>query len=250
MELKLKGKVAVVTGASKGIGAGIAKGLAAQGAAVVVNYSTDKESADKVVGHIVAKGGQAIAVKANVSNAGQVRQLFVEAKAAFGSINIVVNNAGVFKFEPIEQVTEEEFHLEFNTNVLGTILTIQEALKYFPESGGNIVNISSVASQSPSPGSSLYSSTKAAVDTLTEALAKELGPRNIRVNTVAPGGTETEGAHRIGVMGSPMEKMMIAATPLGRMGQPQDIASVVVFLVSDDAAWLTGERLRVSGGLH
>jgi len=249
MELRLAGKVAIVTGASKGIGAGIAKALAAEGASIVVNYSSSKEGADRVVEQIIANKGKAIAIQGNVGNATDVKRLFEAAKKAFGTVNVVVNNAGVFKFEPVGAITEGEFHHEFNTNVLGPILTTQEALKYFPETGGSIVNISSGSSTNPSPNSSLYASTKGAIDTLSKALARELAPRRIRVNAVAPGATETEGAHRIGVMGSELEKQFIAATPLGRMGQPEDIAAVVVFLASDAAAWVTGERIAASGGL-
>jgi 3-oxoacyl-[acyl-carrier protein] reductase len=245
----LAGKVAVVTGASKGIGAAIAKGLAAAGAAVVVNYSSDQAGADRVVSEIEGQGGRAHAVQASVSVSADVKRLFDEAKSGFGSVDIVINNAAVFAFASIENVTEEEFHREFNTNVLGPILTTQEALKHFPSTGGNIVNISSVASVGPPPNSAVYSSTKGALDTLTKVLAAELGPRNIRVNTIAPGGTDTEGARTAGVVGSDWEKGMIAATPLGRFGQPDDIAKVVTFLVSEEAAWITGDRITVSGGL-
>lgn len=249
MDLKLKGKVAIVTGASKGIGAGIAKALAAEGIAVAVNYASSQEDADKVVAHITAGGGKAIAVKGDVANAADVKQLFDTARKAYGAVDIVINNAGVFKFQAIEAITEEEFHYEFNTNVLGTVLTTQEALKHFPATGGSIVNISSVASTNPNVYSSVYSATKGAVDTLTEAFAKELAPRNIRVNNVSPGATQTEGARSLGITAE-MEKSIVDKTPLGRMGQPEDIAKVVVFLVSDAASWLTGERIMASGGLH
>jgi 3-oxoacyl-[acyl-carrier protein] reductase len=248
MSLKLEGKIAVVTGASKGIGAGIAKGLAKAGASVVVNYSGSKEDADKVVEQITADGGNAVAVQGSVAKKAEVEQLFNMVKETYGRVDILVNNAGVFKFEPVEAVTEEEFNFEYGINVLGTIYTTQEALKHFPETGGNIVNISSVASTNPTPYSSLYSSTKGAVDTLSKALAKELAPRNIRVNVVAPGATDTEGARRLGFIDSDAIKGVIAATPLGRIGQPKDIADVVTFLASDDAAWLTGERIAASGG--
>jgi 3-oxoacyl-[acyl-carrier protein] reductase len=245
----LTGKVAIVTGASKGIGAAIAKRLAEDGAAVVVNYAADKDGADRVVSEIKSNGGRAEGIQGDVSRSADVKRLFEQTKKIFGSVDVLVNNAGVFKFEPIEAVTEEEFHREFNTNVLGPLLTIQEALKYFPSSGGSVVNISSGASKNPSPNASLYAATKGALDTLTKSLAKSLGPKNIRVNTVAPGGTDTEGARRTGIIGSAQEKEMIAATPLGRFGKPEDIAPVVAFLVSDDAAWVTGERISASGGL-
>ena len=245
----LTGKIAIVTGASKGIGAAIAKGLAAAGAAVVVNYSS-REGADRTVAEITGNGGKAIAVQGNTAKAADVKRLFEVTQKELGAPTVLVNNAGVFQFDPIEGVTEAEFHREFDTNVLGPILTIQEALKYFPASGGSVINISSIASQNPVPNSSLYSATKAAVDTLTLALAKELGPRNIRVNTVAPGGTATEGNVHAGIVGGEAEKMMAQATPLGRFGQPEDIAPIVVFLASDAAAWLTGERVSASGGLH
>ncbi|HEV8263278.1 MAG TPA: glucose 1-dehydrogenase [Burkholderiales bacterium] len=245
---KLTGKVAIVTGASKGIGAGIAKGLGAAGAAVVVNYSSSKEGADRVVAEITVKGGRAVAIQGDVSKAADVQRLFTETKKAFGSFDVLVNNAGVFEFEPLEAVTEAEFHREFNTNVLGPILTIQEALKHFGPNGGSVINISSVASASPVPNSAVYAATKGAVDSITRGLAKELGPRKIRVNAIAPGGVETEGTHRIGVIGSEFEKQIVAETPLGRFGQPEDIAQVAVFLASDDSGWLTGERITASGG--
>jgi 3-oxoacyl-[acyl-carrier protein] reductase len=248
---KLTGKVAIVTGASKGIGAALAKGLAAAGAAVAVNYAADKAGAERTVTEITSHGGKAIAIQADVSKAADVQRMFEETTHVFGAVDVLVNNAGVFQFEPFEAVTAQEFHREFDTNVLGPILTIQEALKHFPASGGSIINISSIASENPVPHSSLYAATKGAIDTLTLALAKELGPRNIRVNAVAPGHTETEGIHRIGLVGSEHAQQMVAATPLGgRFGQPEDIAPVVVFLASDDAAWVTGERISASGGLH
>jgi 3-oxoacyl-[acyl-carrier protein] reductase len=247
---RLTGKVAIVTGASKGIGAGIAKRLGVEGAAVVVNYSSSKEGADRVVAEITGKGGRAIAVHGDVSKADDVRRLFEEAKKAFGAVDVLVNNAGVFEFEPIEEVTEHEFHREFNTNVLGPILTIQQALKHFGPDGGSVINISSIVSENPVPNSLVYSATKSAVDSITRVLSKELGARKIRVNTIAPGGVETEGTHRIGVIGSDFQKQMVAATPLGRFGQPEDIAQVAVFLASEDSRWLTGERIAASGGLH
>jgi 3-oxoacyl-[acyl-carrier protein] reductase len=247
---KLKGKVAIVTGASKGIGAGVAKALGAAGASVVVNYSTSREGADRVVAEIAGKGGKAVAVQGNMSSGADVKRLFTEAKKAFGRVDILVNNAGVFHFEPVESVTEAEFHRQFNTNVLGPILTVQESLKYFGSDGGSVINISSVASESPVPNSVVYSATKSALDSVTRVLAKELGARKIRVNTIAPGGVETEGTHRVGIIGSDFEKEMISKTPLGRFGQPEDIAKVAVFLSSEDAAWITGERITVSGGFR
>jgi 3-oxoacyl-[acyl-carrier protein] reductase len=248
---RLVGKVAIVTGASKGIGAAIARGLATAGAAVAVNYSAGREAAERTVSEITSNGGKAVAIQADVSKAADVKRLFEEAKKVVGSIDVLVNNAGVFQFEAFESITEEEFHREFNTNVLGTILATQQALKYFPRSGGSIINISSIASENPVPNSTLYSATKGAIDTITKALSKELGPRNIRVNTVAPGQTDTDGVRRIGFVGSPEGDAGVAATPLGaRFGQPREIAPVVVFLASDDAAWVTGERISASGGLH
>jgi 3-oxoacyl-[acyl-carrier protein] reductase len=245
---KLTGKVAIVTGASKGIGAGIAKGLGAEGAAVVVNYASSREGADRVVAEITSKGGQAVAVQGDVSKAADVQRLFEETKKAFGSLDVLVNNAGVFEFEALEAVTEKEFHREFNTNVLGPIMTIQESLKYFGPDGGSVINISSIASEKPVANSVVYAATKSAVDSITRGLAKELGSRKIRVNTIAPGGVETEGAHRVGVMGSDFEKQIVAETPLGRFGQPEDIARIAVFLASEDSGWLTGERITASGG--
>ena len=245
---KLAGKVAIVTGASKGIGAGIAKSFAAAGASVVVNYAASRSGADRVVTEIVGLGGRAIAVQGDVSKAADVKQLFDETIAAFGKIDILANNAGVYAFEPVETVTETEFHREFDINVLGTLLTIQEALKHFGPEGGAIINVSSVASRNPPPNSVVYSATKGAVDAITVALSRELGARKIRVNAIAPGGTMSEGLERIGVPGSEFEKQIIGMTPLGRFGQPEDIARVAVFLASDDAAWLTGERITASGG--
>ena len=250
MSSRLTGKVAIVTGASKGIGAGIAKGFAAAGAAVVVNYASSREGADRVVAEITADGGKAIAVQGDVAKVADVRRLFAATKEAFGTLDVLVNNAGVFQFDPLEAVTEDEFHREFNINVLGTLLATQEALKHFGTAGGSVINISSVASTSSIANSAVYSATKGAVDSITRALSKELGERKIRVNAIAPGGVETEGVHRIGVIGSDFQKEMIAQTPLGRFGQPDDIARVAVFLASDDAAWLTGERLTASGGLR
>jgi 3-oxoacyl-[acyl-carrier protein] reductase len=244
----LKGKVAVVTGASKGIGAGVAKGLAAAGAAVVVNYSSSKDGAERVVADIKAKGGKAIAVKGDVAKSADVTRLFDETKKAFGALDVLVNNAGVYKFVALEEVTEAEFHREFNTNVLGMLLAAKEAAKHFGPNGGSIINLSSVASTRGMPAASIYSATKASADAITRALAVELGPRKIRVNAIAPGVVETEGTHSAGVIGSDFEKTAAANTPLGRIGQPDDIARVAVFLASDDSGWLTGERITAAGG--
>jgi 3-oxoacyl-[acyl-carrier protein] reductase len=247
----LRGKVAIVTGASKGIGAAIAKALAEAGAKVAVNFATDKAGADRVAEEINAKGGKAVAIRADMSKAAEVQKLFEDAKRALGAPNVLVNNAGVFDFAPIENMTEANFHRHFDVNVLGTLLAVQQAIKHFPSEGGSIVNISSIASKSPVPNSALYAASKGAVDTLTLALAKELGPRKIRVNAVAPGYTDTEGNQRVGFVGSAAGESMVAATPLGaRFGQPEEVAPAVVFLASDDAAWLTGERLNASGGVH
>ena len=248
---RLKNKVAIVTGASKGIGAAIAKHFAAEGAQVVVNYASSKESADKVVKAITDNGGTAIAVQADVSQEADVTRLFEEAKKAFGTLDILVNNAVFQGYAPIEQISPEAFHQSFSVNVLGPILTIRSAIKLFGDQGGSIINISSGASKMPLPSASLYSASKAALDALTISLSKELGARNIRVNSILPGATETEGAASAGITaGSDYEKMFIANTPLGRRGQPEDIAKVVVFLASDDAAWITGEQISVSGGMY
>src|SRR5208282_1857723 len=245
---ELTGKVAVVTGASKGIGAGIAKGLAAAGAAVVVNYASSKEGAERVVAEITGKGGKAIAVHGNVAEAKDVQCLFEEAKKAFGSLDVLVNNAGVFEFSPLEAVTETEFHREFNINVLGTILATREALKYFGPAGGSVINLSSVAGVKAIPNSVVYSATKGAVNAITRVLANELGARKIRVNAIAPGPVETEGVHELGILGSDFEKQMVAGTPLGRIAQPVDIARIAVFLASDSSGWLTGDIITASGG--
>jgi 3-oxoacyl-[acyl-carrier protein] reductase len=244
----LTGKVAVVTGASKGIGAATAKALAAAGAAVVVNYASDLKGAERVAADIAAAGGKATTIKADVAKASDVRRLFDEAEKTFGRVDILVNNAGIYQFQPLEEVTEEDFHRHFNTNVLGTLLATKEAAKHFGSGGGSVINISSVASETALPTASVYSATKGAVDTLSRVLAAELGPRNIRVNVIAPGGVETEGTHAAGVIGSDFEKMMISKTALGRLGQPDDIARIAVFLASEDSSWLTGERIVASGG--
>ncbi len=249
---KLHGKVALVTGASKGIGAGIAKGLAAAGASVVVNYATDRNGADAEVEAITKADGRAIAVQADVSQSTDVTRLLAETKTAYGGLDILVNNAGVYQFGPIEALTEEEFHREFNTNVLGPMLMIREALKYFGATGGSVINIGSTASQMTQPNLSIYAATKSALDAITRVLAKELGSRRIRVNSINPGATATEGARTAGAIGvgSDFEKQLIGTTPLGRVGTPADIARVAVFLASDDSGWLTGEIILASGGLR
>jgi len=247
---KLKDKIAIVTGASKGIGASIARHLANEGAAVVVNYASSKQDAERVVADITRGGGRAIAVQGNVAKQADVDRLFAETKKAFGRLDILVNNAGVYEFAPLEQVTEESFRKQFDTNVLGVLLASQAAVRHFDADGGSIINISSVASTATPPMSAVYSATKAAVDAVTKALAKELGARNIRVNAINPGTVETEGVHAAGFIGSDFMKDAIAKTPLGRIGQPQDIAPVAVFLASSDGAWVTGETLAVSGGLR
>jgi len=247
---KLNGKVAVVTGASKGIGAGIAKGLAEAGAAVVVNYASSPEGADRVVKEIQSKGGKAIAVQGDVAKAGDVRRLFAETKKAFGAVDVLVNNAGVYQFAALDEITEEQFHKQFNTNVLGLLLATQEAAKYFGENGGSVINIGSTASQLTPPATAVYTATKGAVDAVTRTLAKELGPKKIRVNSINPGMVETEGTHTAGVIGSDFQKQLEGQTPLGRIGQPEDIAPIAVFLASTDSGWLTGETLLASGGLR
>jgi len=254
---RLAGKVAIVTGASKGIGAGIAKQLAAEGAAVVVNYASSKKGADQVVNEIAGRGGKAIAVQGDVAKTEDIAHLFAEADKVFGRLDILINNAGVYRFAPLEEVTEDEFHRQFNTNVLWIILATREAVKYFGDDGGSVVNIgSTVTSLTPStsvvltPSTSVvYAATKGAVSTITRVLAKELGPKKIRVNSINPGGVETEGFHTLGFAGSDFEKQMIAQTPLGRTGQPQDIAPVAAFLASSDSGWITGEIVQVAGGL-
>ena len=247
---QLTGKVAVVTGASKGIGAGIAKALAAEGAAVVVNFASSKEGACRVVEEIIEQGGRAFAVQGDVANAADVKKLFEETKKAFGALDVLVNNAGVFQFFPLEAVTEDEFHRQFNTNVLGPILTTKEALDYFGPEGGSVINIGSVASTAAPPQSVVYSATKGALDTVTRALAKELAGRKIRVNSINPGGVVTEGAVSLGIIGGDFERQMVSQTPLGRMGQPEDIAQIAVFLASPASGWLTGDLITASGGLR
>jgi 3-oxoacyl-[acyl-carrier protein] reductase len=247
---KLAGKVAVVTGASKGIGASIAKHLAAEGASVVVNYASSKTGADKVVAEITSAGGKAIAVRGDVSKKADIDRLFTETKKSYGQLDILVNNAGVYEFAPLEQITEEHFHKQFNLNVLGLILTTQEALKYFPATGGSIINISSVVGVNPLPNAAVYSATKAAVDAVTKSLAKELGPKKIRVNSINPGMVETEGVHAAGFLETEFPKQVVSQTPLGRIGQPQDIGKVATFFASDDSGWVTGETLLISGGMR
>jgi 3-oxoacyl-[acyl-carrier protein] reductase len=249
---KLSGKTAVVTGASKGIGAGIAKELAEAGAAVIVNYASSKEGAESVVADIKAKGGQAVAVQGDVAKAADVKKIFAEAKEVFGRLDILVNNAGVYHFSPLDGVTEEDFHRHFNINVLGLLLATQEAARHFGPEGGSVINIGSVVSELNPPDTVVYTATKHAVDGVTRVLAKELGPRKIRVNSINPGLVETEGTNAAGVTGgggNEAEKQIVAQTPLGRTGRPNDIAPVAVFLASDEAAWVTGETLAVSGGL-
>ena len=247
---KLTGKVAIVTGASKGIGAAIAKSYAAEGAPSSSTTHRAAKAPTRVVAEITGKGGKAIAVKADMGKEADVKALFEATKQAFGRLDILVNNAGVFEFFPIENFTEAEFHRQFNINVLGPTLAAREAVKYFPVEGGSIINVSSVAAYNSPANSVVYSATKAALDTVTRVLAAELGPRKIRVNSLNPGGVETEGTHRVGVIGSDFEKDIIRRTPLGRIGQPDDIAKVAVFLASDDAGWVTGERVGASGGYN
>lgn len=241
---KLDNRVAIITGASKGIGAEIAKSMAKEGAKVIINYNSDNIGAEKVVAEIEKLGGKAIAIQANIANAEEVKNLFNKSKETFGEITTLVNNAGVYKFEPIDNVTENEFHNHFNVNVLSVFLTIQEAINQFENNGGCIINISSVASVKATPMASLYSATKGAVDAITRTLSKELGPKNIRVNSILPGPTETEGNQ----IGTEMKAFLIANTPLGRTGKTSDISQLAVFLASDDASWITGQKISVSGG--
>lgn len=246
---KLTGKVAIVTGASKGIGAGIAKALGAAGASVVVNYSSSKTGADKVVAAITSAGGKAVTVQGDVSKAPEAQGIIDGAIKAYGRLDIVVNNSGVFNFLPIEAVTEEDFHRQFNVNVLGLLLVTQAAAKHLGE-GGSIINISSVVSKITPPNSAVYSGTKGAVDAITGSLSKELGARKIRVNSINPGVVQTEGTVSAGIIGSDFEKAYIAQAPLGRVGRPDDIGDIAVFLASDESRWLTGEHLIASGGVH
>ena len=247
---KLKGKVAVVTGASKGIGAGIAKEFAAEGASVIVNYASAKQDADRVVDEISKRGGKAMAIQGNVANKAEVELILAETEKAFGKIDILVNNAGVYEFVPLEQVTEEQFHRHFDTNVLGMLLVTQAALKHFNPDGGSIVNIGSLASSLTPPTAVVYNATKGAVDAITRTLAKELGPRKIRVNSINPGMVITDGVISAGFHESELRTMFEAQTPLGRVGQTDDIAPAAVFFASDDSKWITGETLRIAGGLR
>jgi 3-oxoacyl-[acyl-carrier protein] reductase len=243
----LEGKVALVTGASKGIGAEIARELAERGAAVAVNYSGSKAAAEKVVAEIKAKGGKAIAVQADLSNPDAIGPLVETVAAQLGPIGILVNNAGIYEFGPLEAVTPEHFHKQFNVNVLGLLLTTQAALKHFEPSGGSVINIGSVAAAGL-PSASVYSATKGALDSITVSLSRELGPKKIRVNSLNPGMVETEGVHAAGFIGSDFQKQAEAETPLGRIGQPRDIAGIAAFLASDDSYWVTGQTIRASGG--
>ena len=245
---RLQGKVAVVTGASKGIGASIAEHLAAEGASVVVNYSASKAGADSVVRRINDKRGQAVAIQADLSNPNDIKRLFAQTKAAYGKLDVLVNNAGIYEFAPLDSVTPEHFHKQFNLNVLGLLLATQEAVKLMAPAGGSIINISSIAGPMPVENASVYSATKAAVDAVTIALSKELGSKKIRVNSLNPGMVETDGLHVTGIAESDFRKMTESQTPLGRIGQPDDIARVAVFYASDDAGWVTGQTLVLAGG--
>jgi len=246
---KLEGKVAIVTGASKGIGAGLAKQFAAEGASVVVNYASSKDGAEKVVKEITSKGGKAVAIQGDIAKQADVERVFAEAKKQFGKLDILVNNAGVYEFAPIEGITDQQFHKMFNLNVLGLILASKEAAKYIDGEGGSIINISSIASTSAPPTTTVYSATKGAVDTVTKALAKELGPRNIRVNAINPGMVITEGVKSAGFDQSDFRKDLESRTPLGRIGKVEDIAPAAVFFASNDSSWITGETLVIAGGL-
>lgn len=247
---RLTGKVAVVTGASKGIGAAIAKQLAAEGAAVVVNYASSRSGADQVVSQITKSGGKALAVQADVAKKADIERLLAETKKAFGAVDVLVNNAGIYEFSPLENITEEHFHKQFNLNVLGLLLASQAAVKEFGPAGGSIVNVSSVVSTLGFPGAAVYSGTKGAVDAITRSLAKELGPRKIRVNAINPGMIETEGVHSAGIAESEMRKQTEAQTPLGRIGQPNDIATVAAFFASPESGWITGQTINIAGGYH
>jgi 3-oxoacyl-[acyl-carrier protein] reductase len=250
MSKKLAGKIAIVTGASKGIGAAIATHLAAEGAAIVVNYASSKGGADKIVAQITKNGGRAIAVQADISKPDDIKKLFAATKNEFDKVDILVNNAGIYEFAPLEEITPEHFHKQFNLNVLGLLLATQEAAKSFGSAGGSIINISSVAARSAPPSTSVYSATKGAVNAITLSLAQELGPRKIRVNAVNPGMVETEGVHTTGIADSDFRKQYEAQAPLRRIGQPNDIAPMVAFLASDDASWITGETFYLSGGVR
>jgi 3-oxoacyl-[acyl-carrier protein] reductase len=250
MAKKLNGKVAVVTGASKGIGAEIARQLAAEGAAVVVNYASSKAGADRAVADITGTGGKAVAVQADVAKEADVRRLFAEARRAFGRVDVLVNNAGVYEFAPLENVTADHFHRQFNLNVLGLLLATQEAVKQFGPDGGTVINISSVVATAAPANASVYSASKAAVDAVTRSLAKELGPKKVRVNSVNPGMVETEGTHAQGIPDSDFRRQFEAQAPLGRIGQPRDVAPAVVFLASNDSGWITGETWHVGGGFR
>ena len=247
---KLTGKVAVVTGASKGIGAGIAKELAAQGAKVVVNYASSKEGADKVVAAIKKAGGEAVAIGGSVAKAAEIDNLFAETKKAYGKVDVLVNNAGVYQFAPLEAITEESIAQMYGTNVTGLLLATKAVVALFPAEGGSVINIGSVASDQTPPMSVVYSGTKGAVDAITRVLAKELGPKKIRVNAVNPGPVVTEGFKTSGVEGSDFEKQMLQSTPLGRLGTPDDVSGVVAFLASDDARWISGSLIQVAGGMR
>lgn len=250
MAKKLSGKVAVVTGASKGIGAAIAKHLAAEGAAVVVNYSSSKEGADRVVSEIASQGGKAVALQASVANENDVKRLFTETKKTFGRLDILVNNAGIYEFSPLESVSGEHFHKQFDTNVLGLLLASREAARYFGPEGGSIINISSAVSSITPPATAVYTATKGAVDAVTRTLAKELGARKIRVNAINPGMVITEGVLTAGFDKGEFRQQVEAQTPLGRIGQVEDVAPAAVFFASADSAWITGETLRIAGGLR
>lgn len=247
---KLTGKVALVTGASKGIGASIAEHLAAEGASVVVNYASSKTGAENVVRRITEQGGKAAALQADVSQPQDIARLLAEVKAAYGKLDILVNNAGIYEFSPLESITPEHFHKQFNLNVLGLLLTTQEAAKLFDGRGGSIINISSIVGPMPVPSASVYSATKAAVDAITVSLSKELGPRKIRVNSINPGMVETEGLHSAGIAESDLRKAVESQTPLGRIAKPEDIARAAVFFASDDAGWVTGQTLILAGGVR